>query len=105
MANGNEMDVSGFTTVLPCSGLAKSCELAMALIHASEMERLGPGPVTPSWMVPMAADVVALELPEVVAVGVAVVVALVPAVAVEPDSLPPARRPLRRMTEPLPREV
>ena len=30
----------------------------MALIHASEMERLGPGPVTPSWMVPMAADVV-----------------------------------------------
>ena len=38
--------VSGFTTVAPWSGLAKSCDPAMALIHASEMERLGPGPVT-----------------------------------------------------------
>ena len=44
----------------PCSGLAKSCDPATALIHASEMERLGPGPVTPSWIVPMAAEVVAL---------------------------------------------
>ena len=60
MAKGKEMVESGFTTVAPWSGLAKCCDPAMALIQASEMDRLGPGPVTPSWMVPMAADVVGL---------------------------------------------
>ena len=57
MSKGNEMVESGLTTVAPWMGLAKRLDPATALIQASEMERLGPGPVTPSWMVPIAADV------------------------------------------------
>ena len=72
---GNEMEVSGFTTVCPWSGLAKYGDPATALIHASEMERLGPGPVTPIWMVPMAAEVVELRRSATLAVVVAAVVA------------------------------
>ena len=48
---------SGLAVVGPCRGLAKSCDEDTALIHASEIVRLGPGPVTASWTVPMAADV------------------------------------------------
>ena len=51
-------------------GLANSCEPETALIHASDIERLGPGPVTEVWIVPIAAEVVAV-LPEVVAAVVA----------------------------------
>ena len=47
MVKGNEMVPSGLAVVAPCSGLAKSVEDETALIHASEMVRLGPGPVTP----------------------------------------------------------
>ncbi len=61
MLNGNEIVVSGLTLVAPWTGLAKYCDPAMALIHASEIERLGPGPVTLRSTVPMAADVVGLE--------------------------------------------
>ena len=45
MVKGNEIVESGLTVVAPCSGLAKYCDPDTALIHASEMERLGPGPV------------------------------------------------------------
>ena len=58
------MVVSGFTVVAPCMGLANSVDPATALIHAAEMDRLGPGPVTPNWMVPIAAEVVLLEAAE-----------------------------------------
>src|SRR5664280_588676 len=64
IAKGNEMDPSEFAVVAPWTGLAKYCEPATALIHASEMDRLGPGPVTPSSMVPMAAEVVGLDAPD-----------------------------------------
>ena len=47
---------SGLTVVAPCSGLAKYCDPEMALIHASEIDRLGPGPSTLRLIVPMAAD-------------------------------------------------
>ena len=72
-ANGNEMLASAFTFVAPCSGLAKYCDPAMASIHASEIDRLGPGPVTLSCTDPMAAEVVGVAVPELVA-GDAVVV-------------------------------
>ncbi len=55
--NGNEIDGIGVRHRGALHGLAKNCDPAMALIHASEMERLGPGPMTPSWMVPIAAEV------------------------------------------------
>ena len=55
---GNEMVVFGVDHWLRLGvGLAKYFDPATALIHASEMDRLGPGPVTPNWMVPMAAEV------------------------------------------------
>src|SRR5664280_3919003 len=71
MAKGNEMDPPGFAVVAPWTGLAKYCEPATALIHASEMDRLGPGPVTPRSIVPMAAEVVELDPPDVPAEGAA----------------------------------
>jgi hypothetical protein len=48
MVNGNEMVESELTVVAPCTGLTKYWDPDTALIHAAEMERLGPGPVTPS---------------------------------------------------------
>src|ERR1700689_1360389 len=53
----------------------------MALIHASEIERLGPGPLTAIEMVPMAADVVELLPAEAALDEVAEVVAAVVAPA------------------------
>ncbi len=88
---GNEMVESGLATVAPCSGLAKTFDPATALIHASEMERLGPGPVTEIWTVPIAADVGALEPPAAAPVDeddpAEVVVAGLPAAA--PVAAPP----------------
>ena len=63
MVKGNEMVASGLAVVAPCSGLAKSWDPDTALIHASEIDRLGPGPVTLRSIVPMAADWVAVAAP------------------------------------------
>ena len=48
MVNGKDMVESGFTEVGALQRVGEQLRAAMALIHAAEMDRLGPGPVTPS---------------------------------------------------------
>lgn len=81
MLNGNEIKAP-VLVVAPCTGLAKKCDPAMALIHASEIDRSGPGPTTPRATEPMAADVGVDPTAAVLeGAGLDVVVALEPAVA------------------------
>ena len=63
MVKGKEIEESGSTVVAPCTGLAKYCDAETALIQASEIERLGPGPLTCRLIVPMAAERVPVAEP------------------------------------------
>jgi hypothetical protein len=90
------MVLSELTTVAPWMGLAKRLDPAMALIQASEMDRLGPGPVTPSWILPMAADVV-VDRPVVAPDAVDAVVAPADVEAPVPD-VPVVEDPLNDWT-------
>ena len=75
---GKEIVPSGFAVVAPCTGLVRSLDLATALIQASEMARLGPGPVTFITTLPIAADDDGVVVAGVVAVPVVAPLVAVP---------------------------